>query len=381
LAETARAALDSQREARAQMAHRLDLLSRDRARFEKELASLCARKEKLLASAKMLEDKIFVETGNQNRLAMQTEGMNAAAEALRTQAAQSEASRRALSSQQKQLMDDSEQSHLRHSEDSQKLHKGEISLTRLEEELHTITAALWNTYELTYASAEALRTEERFDLPAGEREAGEIRRQIKEMGVINIHAVDEYALTKARFDDLQAQRDDAQKAREDLLNLIKRLQAQMEKQFVREFALLNEYFSETFRRLFSGGQASLSLADPAHPLDCEIQIKAQPPGKKLQLLSLLSGGERTLTAIAILFAMLKLKPTPFCILDEIEAALDDTNIYSFAQYLAEYAKGTQFIVITHRKGTMERCDTLYGVTMREKGVSDMISVNLQEYTA
>ena len=224
-----------------------------------------------------------------------------------------------------------------------------------------------------------------FEVPEGpytiEQIMGEIRRQIKEMGAINIHAVDEYAATKARFDDLQAQRDDAQKAREDLLNLIKRLQTQMEKQFVREFALLNEYFSETFKRLFSGGQASLSLSDPSRPLDCEIQIKAQPPGKKLQLLSLLSGGERTLTAIAILFAMLKLKPTPFCILDEIEAALDDTNIHSFAQYLAEYAKGTQFIVITHRKGTMERCDTLYGVTMREKGVSDMISVNLQEYTA
>jgi chromosome segregation protein len=163
--------------------------------------------------------------------------------------------------------------------------------------------------------------------------------------------------------------------------LIKRLQGQMEKQFVREFALLNEYFAETFKRLFKGGQASLSLADPSQPLECEIHIKAQPPGKKLQLLSLLSGGERTLTAIAILFAMLKLKPAPFCILDEIEAALDDVNIESFAEYLSEYAKSTQFIVITHRKGTMESCDTLYGVTMREKGVSDMISVNLEEYTA
>jgi chromosome segregation protein len=244
-----------------------------------------------------------------------------------------------------------------------------------------MTATLFHTHELTYASAEAFKTEEKFDLPAGEREAADIRKEIRDMGAINIHALDEYAQTKNRFDELSLQKEDAEKAREDLQSLIKRLQGQMEKQFLREFALLNEYFGETFKRLFNGGQASLSLADPSQPLDCEIQIKAQPPGKKLQLLSLLSGGERTLTAISILFAMLKLKPTPFCILDEIEAALDDANIYSFAEYLAEYAKGTQFIVITHRKGTMESCDMLYGVTMREKGVSDMIAVNLQEYTA
>jgi chromosome segregation protein len=201
------------------------------------------------------------------------------------------------------------------------------------------------------------------------------------MGSINIHALDDYTATKTRYDDLNAQKEDAEKAREDLGTLIKRLQGQMERQFIRELAKLNEFFAETFRRLFSGGQASLSLSDPSRPLDCDIQIKAQPPGKKLQLLSLLSGGERALTAIAILFAMLRLKPTPFCILDEIEAALDDANITSFAEFLSEYARDTQFIVITHRKGTMERCDTLYGVAMREKGVSDMISVNLKEYTA
>ena len=144
------------------------------------------------------------------------------------------------------------------------------------------------------------------------------------------------------------------------------------------FTKLQGYFSETFTRLFGGGKAELLLMDPEDPLNCGIEVNAQPPGKKLQLLSLLSGGERALTAIAILFAMLKLKPTPFCILDEIEAALDEANIGYFADYLCEYAKGTQFVVVTHRKGTMERCDALYGIAMEEKGVSRMVSVQLSD---
>ena len=157
------------------------------------------------------------------------------------------------------------------------------------------------------------------------------------------------------------------------------LLSQMEKQFVTEFDRLNGYFQQTFVRLFGGGQAELKLTDPNDPLCCGIEVVAQPPGKKLQLLSLLSGGERALTAIAILFAMLKVKPSPFCILDEIEAALDDANISYFADYLVEFAKTTQFVVVTHRKGTMERCDSLYGVAMEEKGVSSMVSVNLENY--
>ena len=149
--------------------------------------------------------------------------------------------------------------------------------------------------------------------------------------------------------------------------------------FVDNFTKLQGYFSETFTRLFGGGKAELLLMDPEDPLNCGIEVNAQPPGKKLQLLSLLSGGERALTAIAILFATLKLKPTPFCILDEIEAALDDANIGYYADYLREYSKGTQFIVVTHRKGTMERCNALFGVAMEEQGVSKMVSVSLQDY--
>lgn len=153
----------------------------------------------------------------------------------------------------------------------------------------------------------------------------------------------------------------------------------MRSTFVENFSKMQGYFAETFTRLFGGGHAELKLMDPDDPLNCGIEVNAQPPGKKLQLLSLLSGGERALTAIAILFAMLKLKPTPFCILDEIEAALDDANIGYYADYLKEYSKGTQFIVVTHRKGTMERCNSLFGVAMEEQGVSRMVSVSLQDY--
>ena len=227
--------------------------------------------------------------------------------------------------------------------------------------------------------AEELRCEGPFDLTGSEKEAAALRGRIREMGPVNVGAIEEYAATKERFDDLTAQQQDLTRAESDLQALITRLLSQMEKQFVAEFDKLGVYFKETFARLFGGGYAELKLTDPDDALNCGIEIIAQPPGKKLQLLSLLSGGERALTAIAILFAMLKLKPTPFCILDEIEAALDEANIGYFADYLAEYAKSTQFVVVTHRKGTMERCDALYGVAMQEKGVSGMVSVNLQDY--
>lgn len=208
-----------------------------------------------------------------------------------------------------------------------------------------------------------------------------IRARIKQMGSVNVAAVDEYRQTMERYEQMSAQRDDLVKAQLDLQGIIDELLSKMETQFKTQFEVLNGYFQKTFVALFGGGRAELRLTDPADALNCGIDIVAQPPGKKLQMLSLLSGGERALTAIAILFAMLTLKPTPFCILDEIEAALDDANIDNFAQYLKNYSQKTQFVVVTHRKGTMERCDALYGVAMEEKGVSKMISVQLGEKTA
>ena len=218
-----------------------------------------------------------------------------------------------------------------------------------------------------------------FDETAAERQAQDIRERIRRMGTVNVGAIEEYAQLRERANDLSTQRDDLHHAKQDLQTLIANLLEHMRTVFVGQFDLLQGHFAETFRRLFGGGNGEIRLSDPEDPLNCGIDIIVQPPGKKRQILSLFSGGERALTAIAILFAMLKLKPTPFCILDEIEAALDEANITYFADYLKEFSQSTQFVVVTHRKGTMERCDTLFGVAMEERGISSMVSVSLKDY--
>ena len=260
---------------------------------------------------------------------------------------------------------------------SDKHHRSELQLARVEGEFKQIQDRIWEDYELTYAGAEAFRQAD-FKLTESEKRINAIRQRIRAMGTVNVAALDEYRQTVARVEEMTAQRDDLLKAQDDLEGIVAELESKMEKQFREQFAVMNANFQRTFVRLFGGGKAELRLADPADALNCGIDIVAQPPGKKLQMLSLLSGGERALTAIAILFAILDLKPTPFCILDEIEAALDDANIDTYADYLKAYSEKTQFIVITHRKGTMERCDALYGVVMEEKGVSKTVSVKLNE---
>ena len=260
---------------------------------------------------------------------------------------------------------------------SEQSHRAEMLLSRLQGELETLEKRIWDDYELTYAGAKGYLTDD-FDLGRGERRAGEIRTEIRGMGPVNVSAVEDYRVTRERYEELAGQRDDLVRAKEDLNQIIEQLVHQMERQFLQNFHLLQEYLSETFTRLFDGGHAELRLQDENDILGCGIDIVAQPPGKKLQTLTLLSGGERALTAIAILFAMLRLKPTPFCFLDEIEAALDDGNISTFADYLKDFSKSTQFVIVTHRKGTMERCDSLYGVAMEERGVSKMLSVELKD---
>ena len=264
--------------------------------------------------------------------------------------------------------------------DMDKCHKAELVLGRTQSELEQMQQRIWDDYELTYAGAKEYLVEP-FDMAGSDKRAGDIRREIRAMGPVNVTAMEDYRACRERYDDLAGQRDDLVKAQDDLLGIIESLQRQMEKQFLENFRLLQQYLSETFVKLFGGGKAELRLMDEKDVLGCGIEIVAQPPGKKLQMLSLLSGGERALTAIAILFAMLRLKPTPFCFLDEIEAALDDGNISTFADYLRDFSKDTQFVVVTHRKGTMERCDGLYGVAMEEKGVSKMLSVELKDVSA
>ena len=265
-------------------------------------------------------------------------------------------------------------------ETTERSHQSEIQLSRIQSEFTQMTDRMWEDYELSYEGAQAFR-DESFKLTDSEKRIAQIRARIKSMGSVNVAAVDEFRETVARYEEMSTQRDDLMKAELDLASIIEELARKMEAQFKTEFAKLNLFFKETFAQLFGGGQAELRLADPKDALNCGIDIVAQPPGKKLQMLSLLSGGERALTAIAILFAMLNLKPTPFCFLDEIEAALDDANIDNYADFLKAYSKDTQFVIVTHRKGSMERCDALYGVAMEEKGVSRMVSVRLSEAQA
>ena len=269
-------------------------------------------------------------------------------------------------------------------------HRQEMGLERARAELAQLDQRLWDTYELSYAGAKAAHAEyllvkqeagddAAFSPKAAEAEAQEIRERIRAMGEVNVGAIEEYASLNKRMTEQTVQQNDILKAKEDLNNLIAGLETEMRKVFIAQFELLEGYFVESFKRLFGGGHAELKLSDPKNPLGCDLDVIVHPPGKKRQLLSLFSSGERALTAIALLFAMLKLRPSPFCILDEAEAALDEANVGSFGDYLREMAGGTQFVAITHRKGTMERCDSLFGVAMEERGVSDLVSVNLKEY--
>lgn len=364
---------------KSSLAHEGDLLTRDRKRWQDEMNSLAHRNGHLQRELDDLTRQLSQTIGHEAQLRTalddakkQTSLLNVQAEALR-------AERNELLSAQRRLAEQADASHAQITTLTDKLHRNELIITKTENELQTISDHVLNAYDLTYSGAQELRTKDKFDLPAAELNIKEIKQQIRELGMVNVAAIEEYSTTLERHHTLDTQRQDALRAQDDLQQLIAQLLSEMEKQFVTEFEKLNAYFAETFSRLFGGGQAQLVLTDKSQPLTCDIDVAAQPPGKKLQLLSLLSGGERALTAIAILFAMLKLKPTPFCILDEIEAALDEANIGYFADYLSEYARSTQFIVITHRKGTMERCDSLYGVSMVEKGVSSMVSVDLQRF--
>jgi len=253
----------------------------------------------------------------------------------------------------------------------------EVRKAKLETEMGALTDRIWNEYELTYSSALSLKRDIG-SITAAQKKINELKNSIKALGPVNVASIEEYVKTKERYEFMSNQRNDMEQAREKLLRVISEMTSIMKKQFMEQFRLINENFSLVFRELFNGGRAGLILTDQDNVLESGIEIEAQPPGKKLQNMMLLSGGERAFTAIALLFAILKLKPSPFCVLDEIEAALDEANVYRFAEYLKSYSGKTQFIVVTHRKGTMENADMLYGVTMQEQGVSKIVSLKMGE---
>jgi len=252
--------------------------------------------------------------------------------------------------------------------------KVEVKKTKLEDDIHTIINNMWEEYELTPNTVKEYKKPE--NVAFTQKKVNQLRQDIRELGSVNVDSMEEYKTMKERYDFMCEQRVDLEDTMNKLRKMITEMTNTMKEQFKEQFAIINQNFAEVFKELFGGGSASLKLEDEENILECGIEIAVQPPGKKLQNMMLLSGGEKAFTAIALLFAILKINPAPFCVLDEIEAALDDVNVYRFAEYLKKFSKETQFLVITHRKGTMEAANTVYGVTMEENGISKLLSMKL-----
>ena len=252
--------------------------------------------------------------------------------------------------------------------------KIDVKKTKLEQDLEQVINTLWEEYEITPNNAGDYKKPD--NVLTTQKQVNTLRNNIKDLGSINIDAIEEYKKTKERYDFMCEQRLDLDVTAGKLRKIIYDMTETMKNQFSEKFKQINKNFSEVFVELFGGGKAELILNDEDNILECGIDIKVQPPGKKLQNMMLLSGGEKAFTAIALLFAILKINPAPFCILDEIEAALDDVNVYRYAEYLKKFSNDTQFLVITHRKGTMEAADTVYGITMEENGISKLLSMKL-----
>ena len=259
----------------------------------------------------------------------------------------------------------------------QELSRVDAKRIKLNMERENILNRLWDEYELTYSAAEEIKTEVE-DEKASFKRLGELKSGIKALGSVNMDAIEEYKAVKERYEFLSAQKADLEKSKNNLNEIIDSMQELMQEHFGTQFNSISESFSQVFTELFGGGKGKLYLTDPDNMLESGIEIEVQLPGKGLQNINLYSGGEKSFIAIALLFAILKVKPTPFCILDEIDAALDDVNVSRFATYLKNYTDQTQFIVITHRRGTMEAANILYGVTMQEKGVSKLLSLQIDD---
>ena len=305
---------------------------------------------------------------------------NAAAqsEALALQVREQTESREAHLASQKEFFEKREEAAGRMGLLDKELFRLQSQKEKLSERLESQSAYMWSEYEITYSDAESLKDPLLSSVPELKRQIGGLKQQIKALGNVNVNAIEDYREISGRYEFMKTQHDDLVKAEETLLKIIEELDTGMRRQFEEKFKEIRREFDKVFKELFGGGHGTLELMEDEDILEAGIQIISQPPGKKLQNMMQLSGGEKALTAIALLFAIQNLKPSPFCLLDEIEAALDDSNVDRFAGYLHKLTANTQFIVITHRRGTMVASDRLYGITMQEKGVSTLVSVNLIE---
>ncbi len=347
-------------------------------RLREERDSLLRKVDETRAAIAETQKRIEQLKHEEERAAL-TEEEQATVNKLRERLAGVEEQKRGISGQQAKLAEEKRGLLTQQMTLSEEKHACELEISRAEASLENMKQRIDEAYGLTYESAQELR-DENFDIAQASTRINSLKRQIGALGAINQNAEEDYDNLLARYTEMQTQKEDLDKGISDLTGVLEQLKGEMQKKFDDGFNEINANFSQIFRELFGGGKAEMQLdyTDCDDPLNAGIEIVVSPPGKKLSKISLLSGGERAFTAIAILFAILKSRPMPFCILDEIEAALDEANVDRFARYLKKFSKDTQFIVITHRKPTMNQADILFGVTMEEKGVSKVVSVKLSE---
>ncbi len=347
-------------------------------RLKTEKEDLLKKVEETRASIAGTEKQIEALKRDEERAALTEEEQEAVA-ILRKKLAEAEEEKQGYYRTQALLADEKRKLLARRMTLSEKKHQSELEISRAETLLENMQQRMEEEYKLTYETALEYRDPD-YDLSQAANNIAVLKRKINALGQVNPRAEEDYAALFARYSEMQSQREDLEKGIVDLTGVLEQLKSEMKERFDAGFNEINRNFTQIFRELFGGGKAEMQLdyTDCTDPLDAGVEIIACPPGKKLAKISLLSGGERALTAIAILFAILKTNPMPFCILDEIEAALDEANVDRFAKYLKKFSQDTQFIVITHRKPTMNQADSLFGVTMEEKGVSKIVSVKLSE---
>ena len=347
-------------------------------RVETEKRQLMEEKEGFDQSEKGSRDKIATRQKEIENLQVERETLLAKAEKIRELLDKKSREKQEYQSKQKKFFAQHEEI----AERERALDKDFVRLTsqleKSKDDQTSLMKHIWDEYELTKEGAQKLRDENLCDLTHIRKHMEELHKDIRLLGNINVNAIDEYETVFGQYEQMSIQHNDIVEAEKNLLKVIQDLDLGMRQQFAEKFGLIQKEFDAVFKELFGGGHGKLILDEESDILEAEIRIISQPPGKKLQNMMQLSGGEKALTAISLLFAIQNLKPSPFALLDEIEAALDDSNVDRFAKYLHKLTDHTQFIVITHRRGTMVAADRLYGITMQEKGVSTLVSVNLIE---
>lgn len=363
----------------ANLRQRMEFALENRERVAMEIEKCGTQEEELLAEAEQARKDAKQKKKDMEEIRQSIQAEEEAHHSLEQKLQEKAIKSRQMSEEQKGFFDRREEVSKNIGDLDKEIFRLNSQKEKLEEDRERRISYIWEEYELTPHAAARLRSKAYEGLSGLRQQIGQIKEEIRGLGDVNVGAIEEYKEVSGRYEFLKNQHDDLILAEEALVKIIEDLDTGMRAQFTEKFAEIQHEFDRSFKELFGGGKGTLELVEGEDILECGIRIIAQPPGKKLQNMILLSGGEKSLTAIALLFAIQNLKPSPFCLLDEIEAALDDSNVGRFAKYLHKLTKNTQFIVITHRRGTMASADRLYGITMQEKGVSTLVSVDLIEH--